>query len=160
MDMAITRETTRLFRLVPVLALAAAAALGGCNLETPAMPSYEKDVRPIFLSHCIRCHGAGGTLQGDPDDGSPGTCYLNTFADQGTCTVPADGSAPLATATCKPGARSCTLPIVAGSTVSWMSSVMIGNPNMPTVSMPPPPAPALTDWELDVVRRWIVNPLP
>lgn len=151
-----TTTTKMSFTLLPLL-LAVAAALGGCEPETPAMPSYEKDVRPIFLSHCIRCHGAGGTLQGDPpqyplgedqrparyNPGPPGTCYLNTYADQGDCT-PVGGVAP---ATCKLGAHSCAA-LVAGFAL------------VPEPSMPPQPAPVLTDWEKEVVRRWVMDPRP
>jgi hypothetical protein len=146
----------------PIISLLALAlGLAACDLETPAMPSYARDVRPIFLSHCIRCHGAGGTLQGEPAQyplgggppkgyygKAPGRCYLDVYEDRGDCSDPASTS-------CKLGAHSCVLPGAAGDK-SWFDLYVFG----PTRLMPPPPAPALTDWEMDIVRRWAKNPLP
>jgi hypothetical protein len=135
----------------------ALAAPTSCSLETPAMPSYQKDVRPIFMSHCVRCHGAGGTLQGDPNNyplgtppelytpGAPSFCHLNVYDDQGDCT--ADMSS------CKAGAHSCAT-TYKGFMVGYLHAQEGGLP------MPPPPAPRLTDWELEVVDRWLANPIP
>ena len=33
----------------------------------PARPTYKNDIAPLMEAHCIRCHGAGGTLNADPD---------------------------------------------------------------------------------------------
>ena len=45
---------------IGVIAFSAAALSAGCNLEPDALskPTYEADVRPIFMSRCIRCHGS------------------------------------------------------------------------------------------------------
>ncbi len=60
----------------------------------------------------------------------------------GDCTIP-DGSVA-APATCRRGANYC-----AALLGSYIRS-----------TMPPAPAPKLNDWELDVVDRWIKNPIP
>ena len=45
------------------------AGLGGaCSIEdTPHAPTYTLDIQPLVLSRCVRCHGAGGHLNADPD---------------------------------------------------------------------------------------------
>jgi hypothetical protein len=54
--------------IVPTLAaLALVGAGAGCGNEAPLFPTYHNDVQPIMQAHCIRCHGAGGTLNLDPD---------------------------------------------------------------------------------------------
>ena len=132
--------------------LAAALALSACMPDKPLMPSFATDVRPILMAHCARCHGAGGTLQGDPGNyplgnppegylpGAPPRPYLDIFADEGDCVIPDGGTLP---ASCKVGALSYA-PILENY----------------FASMPPPPAAKLNDWEMDVVRRWGKNPLP
>ncbi len=148
----------------PVLAgiLAALVALAaGCAPpvpSVPAAPSYAADVRPIFLAHCVRCHGAGGTLNlaRDPRGGAdagplpsvagkPALAYLGQYADSGDCGDPSS-------LTCHRGAH-----FVATQT-SELKLYLHPPPNFPP--MPPPPAPRLDAWELDVVDAWLANPLP
>jgi hypothetical protein len=151
-------KTGRLGGLAFWSALALGALAVGCGPPVPASPSYEANVRPIFMSHCVRCHGAGGTLNQayEPtgpdaallasDPTKPLKCYLNQYPDTG-CT-PGDGGIP---ATCHRGASSCaTMPYGIGVRVH-------GGP--PLGPMPPSPAPRLDDWELKVVDAWILNPI-
>lgn len=114
------------------------------------MPSYATDVRPIMLAHCVRCHGAGGTLQGDPDayplgspppgynTGSAALCYLDEFDDR-DCTDDGDGGV---SANCKRGAKYCAVFLEGKLPV-----------------MPPPPA-TINEWERDVLLRWGKSPMP
>jgi hypothetical protein len=141
-----------------MLALALAALPAACSAPVPASPSYEANVRPIFMSHCVRCHGAGGTLNQafnptGPDAApltsdplKPITCYLNQYDDT-NCT-PGDAGLP---ANCHHGAKFCT-------TIANGIGVRIhgGGTARP---MPPPPAPPLDDWELKVVDAWLLNPV-
>ena len=53
-------------RKVLVLTAALALPLGACNPDVPATPTYDRDVQPILTAHCVRCHGAGGTLNAIP----------------------------------------------------------------------------------------------
>jgi hypothetical protein len=143
--------------------LAVAALAASCDAPTPASPSYAADVRPIFMSRCVRCHGSGpdgGTLRmaleptgpnaaalaSDPT--KPTTCYLDQYADSGDC-PDAGGS----TLVCHRGAYHCAT-MVNGIDVR----VHGGGPIK--VSMPPPPSSGLDDWELKVVDAWTRNPLP
>ena len=134
------------------------AAAAGCAPSVPAAPSYAADVHPIFLAHCVRCHGAGGSLNEvlDPKDGPdagplpgaggrPALAYLGQFADSGDC---ADPSSPA----CHRGA-------------SWVATQttelhLYLHPPAGFPPMPPPPAPRLDAWELKVVDAWLANPLP
>jgi hypothetical protein len=119
------------------LAVVVFAAAGlGCEPAQPAMPSYSVDVGQVLDAHCVRCHGAGGVLSGDPTNelGAPVTCFLDTFEDVGDCvTDPVN---------CKIGAKNCA-------------------PLFPVflLTMPPPPA-MLNDWERELLTNWAKAPIP
>jgi hypothetical protein len=130
-------------------ALAAGAAACGSSgtAPVPVAPTYATDVRPILLQHCVRCHGAGGTLNVDPTSTAqtpPPNGYFDHYEDQGDCT-PGDGGA--LPATCKQGAASLA-------------------PGMATLvdndEMPPAPAPLLSTHDRQVIDRWAAEtpPLP
>jgi hypothetical protein len=135
----------------------AAALFAGCSPAVPASPTFTADVGPIFMSHCVRCHGAGGTLQGDPIPGMgdpldgglqtlPTGGYLDQYDDPAACP---DGS----TTPCKHGAYYyATNPLGKVLMTSYL------HPQAGTTAMPLPPAPRLSSWELEVVDRWLANP--
>jgi hypothetical protein len=148
------------------LLFGAAIAVGlaaGCGPPVPVSPSYEADVRPIFMSHCVRCHGAGGMINQahEPtgpdaaplpsDPVKPLNCYLNQYADT-NCTADDAGVVP---ANCHKGAQTWAAPTVNG--LPGIGARLRGTPPSP---MPPPPAPPLSDWELKVVNAWLANPRP
>src|SRR3954462_11813653 len=64
--------TTRRNGALLVLALAVGGLVGGASLSgcgenaVPERPSYARDIAPLMGARCIRCHGAGGTLNTDP----------------------------------------------------------------------------------------------
>lgn len=119
------------------LALVSAA---GCAPEVPASPTYTKDVQPILMAHCARCHGANDMLNAMEVYGrvqAPLKCYLQRYDDAGDCSA---GST-----TCQLGAASCAPLIVAYSVSGTVESM---------TRMPPPPSDPLTDWEKDVLKRW------
>jgi hypothetical protein len=144
-------ESTSMNRSSRMLAFAAAlalSALSACAPEVPAAPTYTKDVAPILNAHCVRCHGAGGTLNAYPfpvygSVQAPATCYLQTYDNAGDCTTPG-------TTTCQLGAKTCAGMIVA----------VINQPVGSVQHMPPPPSDPLNDWEKDVLSKWLTASPP
>jgi hypothetical protein len=137
--------TARAFRkvlasTVPALLLAALAS--ACGTEpVPGAPSFEKDVLPIMQSRCIRCHGAGGTLNHDPTyvgHTTPLNSWLDSADDRGDC----NPDAATTGAPCKVGAR----------TRIGMILAFVRAPD--SLRMPPAPAPRLTDRQIEVLQRW------
>ena len=146
--------------MLTTFALLLAAAGAGCTVypAEPTSPTYAKDIHPIFMAHCARCHGAGGMLRKEIIKGvesPPGViqCYLDNYDDRGDCT-PIDGGAP--SPTCQPGAHTCATADI----YKIFLNTYIHLPESDAKRMPPPPSPPLNDWELNVVDRWIANPLP
>jgi hypothetical protein len=112
----------------------------GCSPPVPATPTFTKDVKPIFDAHCVRCHGAGGSLNVVPPSvTAPKSCYLNMFATEGDCTVT---SPP-----CKMGAMAALC--------FGLAANYIDLPDNATLRMPPLPAEPLNDWEKEVIKTWV-----
>ena len=131
------------------LALGAGACGSSPPGPIPAMPTYSADVKPIVLQHCVRCHGAGGTLNVDPRSSlqfPPPNGYLDHYEDQGDCT-PDDAGAP--PAGCKLGARS-----LAQTMKAYVAS--------DAYQMPPLPDPPLAARDQQIIARWAdeTTPLP
>jgi mono/diheme cytochrome c family protein len=135
---------------------AATLALGGltagCDPPTPAQPSFEADVRPIFLSHCVRCHGAG------PDGGAINTATRPTGPDAAGLASETMNGVTLSTTgyyldeydqAGRPGALA-----LARNGGTLLEEKIHGQVSTP---MPPPPAPKLDDWELKVIDAWVAE---
>src|SRR4051812_49426816 len=132
------------------LIVAALLLLPACSPEVPATPTYAKDVQPILMAHCVRCHGANDMLNALPEAPNPNIpqpqlCYLQRFADEGDC-------ATAGSTTCKRGAGN---PQCYG-----MITTRITAPADNVIRMPPAPSDPLNDWENDVLNRWAANPAP
>jgi hypothetical protein len=124
------------------LALMVLSATAACAPDVPASPTYTKDVQPILAAHCVRCHGANGTLNGDPKIHTPlptpMRCYLQTYDNNPAgCTTEA---------TCQLGAAYCA--------TSALISTYITYPDDSPLRMPPSPSDPLSSWEKDVLLRW------
>jgi hypothetical protein len=129
----------------------AALSLAGCEKPVPEAPSFEVDVKPIFEGYCVRCHGAGGTLNIDPRTAVNDTpsSWLGQYEDKVDCTPDAAGVIP---GSCVPGAR---FEAVNGN----MKFFLQPGP----LRMPLAPADPLSSWELDVVNNWLAEkptPMP
>ena len=131
--------------LVLGFVLGSLGALGCGENPVPARPTYSRDIAPLMTAHCVRCHGAGGTLNLDPDstqydamdkratyEKAPNNGYLTQLAD------------------------------TAPGKLGLMSYATTARPLMDAALpyMPPPPAPPLTDYEHETLIRWLNDPLP
>ena len=119
--------------LVTMLAGAALVGAAGCLNAVPDRPSYERDIKPLMEAHCIRCHGAGGTLNADPDIAKINGVQKPNTTDYTTL----QGLMPLT------GAAEPALELF-----------------IKTLPMPPPPSDRLTSWESDLLFTWAKHPLP
>jgi hypothetical protein len=110
-------------------------ALVGCGEEpVPARITYAEHVGPLLAARCVRCHGAGGTLNVDP-----GTSYSWSHPDPKDPSK--DRTAPkLAMFNTEQAARA----YIGGSLKAFLSSY----------PMPPPPAPRLTERETEILLKW------
>jgi len=134
-----------------IICLSALAGLAACQPSKPGTPTFSDDVQPILVAHCTRCHGAGGMLRGDPMStlitykSPPIDGFFNNYDDQGDCIV--DGGSPPRPPICMHGAHTYATTFLS----LWTNYV----PSL----MPPSPAAPLNDWELNVLNRWIQNPI-
>src|SRR5215510_8560748 len=129
--------------------LVLAGGVLACTLAVPANPTYDNDVRPIFVAHCVRCHGSDDMLHAMLVNGRsqpPGFCYLQRYEDEGDCSMPTDPSLG-----CKMGA---------GNTLLCTTQIVSKINRADELRMPPPPSDPLTDWEKDVMNRWAANGFP
>ncbi|MES1209607.1 MAG: hypothetical protein ABUS79_27025 [Pseudomonadota bacterium] len=158
-------STTMLSGLVSAVALFGVASCSTTVASVPSQPAYDSDVQPILMAHCARCHGAGDALNVATQPTGPDAavlpsiekevavfrglyCYLDRFpADNGACT-PGDGGG--ATNNCKRGAAYWAKVGLLKTTIHATSGIN---------QMPPPPAPALDDWEKKVIDNWVANPI-
>ena len=144
-------------------ALTVAVALAACDeTETPIpeMPTYALHVQPIFVRRCTKCHGAGGTLNpalnpdGTPSGvGMPSICYLTNYEDQGDCS-----DAGIAANACKRGAHYCATP--AGDPPISLIEYFVVILSQGEGGMPPLPELEVSARDKEVIRRWLLNPVP
>jgi hypothetical protein len=135
------------------LLLTSAVWIAACGGQpVPDMPTFQQDVRPIMLSRCVRCHGAGGKRQGDPTSvtdvdalkSAPNNGYFDRFDDPPNCFV----DDPTNMVPCRGmGYYATTVPGKAVWSI-WFPQ------------MPPPPAAGLTDRQHEVIAKWLASPLP
>jgi len=129
--------------VIGAVACVTAALSAGCNLEPGATgkPTYQADVRPIFMSRCIRCHGSP-PIQ-DPTSKLPlpvpTFMRLDVFGDTNCDT---DASA----ANCVHGAAYEAM----GKRFSTFLVTYAGM----ALQMPPAPAPRLTSYQIDTIVNW------
>jgi hypothetical protein len=123
-----------------------AGGLVGCGENSvPENPSWARDIHPLMEAHCIRCHGGGGMLNGDPD--------VPPTNPKDLCMLPTDGGAY----TCAPRTGNFT------TQAGLMPYTGQGGKNMITYldyPMPPPPSEPLSDFEYNLLVNWAINPLP
>jgi hypothetical protein len=123
-----------------VLALTLVAAGCGEN-PAPERPTYARDIKPLLEARCIRCHGAGGALNNDPDHGGafPGAPTHGDFTRLDD----------------DPKGMHGLLYYTSAGTggAAQMKSWVV------TIGMPPPPSDRLTDRETTILLDWANAPL-
>jgi hypothetical protein len=133
-------STARLSSTPVRLLLAAAAAVGlsslACGPLTPVSPTWKDDVRPLLVSRCIRCHDT------------------TTHVDKKTSAFIQSRPAP--------NFNFATIEDVmaAANAASFLylkqSAVYTRTPGPDF--MPPAPAEALDDWQIDILESWAADP--
>jgi hypothetical protein len=138
--------------LITLLASVVSLGLGACSIQnTPHAPTFEADIRPIMLSRCVRCHGSGGALHGDP------TSTLPAFRGP-----PVDGHFDRFEDDC-PDAMSfgCHgLGYYTGNNAATLTNFIHARMPREGTPMPPAPAPRLTSDQLDIIDLWLANDAP
>jgi hypothetical protein len=153
----------RVFRALVTTGAAALTLAAGCTVAPaiPSQPAFDTDVRPIFLAHCTRCHGAG------PDGGALNTTSTPNWDGSPNCTTsPIGPNLMVYCALDSSGNKVCPPTAAAGAgfyatlKVDGIGYVLHDSYGTCT-QMPPPPAPQLDAWELAVVDAWTAEqPMP
>jgi len=110
-----------------------AMALGGCGADVPEHPTWQNDVYPIMQARCVRCHNAGKTM--DPLS-LPGMPVLGNFDSPSF-----DQFATL------------------DKSLFFLAPDLISNRGDPK-TMPPLPAAALAQWQIDTITRFVNDNKP
>ncbi|MEP6653529.1 MAG: hypothetical protein ABJA82_09240 [Myxococcales bacterium] len=112
--------------------------VAGCGGPVaPANPTWEHDIHPLLVARCIRCHEGAGNL------------------DPLTPPGPLSHAAPVGLNFDYP-----TLPVPVPPSISVLSvsgPMSVRGPNGLLPRMPPPPAEALEDWQIDMLANWAVE---
>ncbi|HVV49311.1 MAG TPA: hypothetical protein VHO06_06620 [Polyangia bacterium] len=147
----------RVHRLVRTLGGAAALALAGAGCtaypSAPSEPAFDTDVRPIFLAHCTRCHGAG------PDGGALNSAtgsYDETTVGSIT-SVPSPCLQIFGVPSADAGAPSGCSGGGANKFAAEIGSAIVAD-TPADFQMPPAPAPHLDDYEVKVIQAWVAEP--
>jgi hypothetical protein len=128
--------------------------LVGCGENSvPENPSWANDIQPLMEARCVRCHGGGGMLNGDPDVPPNFTASTDPTAMVHVC-PPATGGAAY---TCAPTGGNFT---TEAGLMTYTLQVK-GTPILKTFldyPMPPPPSEPLDDYEYNTLMKWAENP--
>ena len=128
------------------VSLGVLVALTACGPTAPEHPTWEADVRPIIVSRCVRCHNAQDKATPCAQIDSKVTGPLAALAPMFNFDYAslADLMGPGATG---------------DFVLLKTSSIYVGSKAPAPLFMPPPPAEALSDWQIETLDKWGKNPL-
>jgi hypothetical protein len=145
-----TSETGLRILTLAMALLGGGLVAAGCSVEdTPHAPTFATDIKPIMLSRCVRCHGAGGRLNLDE----------HTTANVGR---PFDGFFDRMEDDCPDGQASGCHGLghyTTGALKTRLLNLIHGGKG-DIGPMPPLPAPALTSHQIGIVELWLANGAP
>jgi hypothetical protein len=125
-------STTSNMKTLLASTLLAAATLSSyaCGPVVPVSPTWEKDVRPLTIARCVRCHDTDAPLE------IRGPFSLNhaTFAEV-----------------------NATAGLV-NTLKTRLGPALHGPWQRPMTRMPPPPSAALEDWQIEILDNWAFHP--
>lgn len=120
-------------RALQIVGLGLSATLSACAAG-PESPTYDEDIRPLLVARCLRCHGEPGQVDPETEKtGLKGVGFLldyKYFAD---------------------------IPNLAKAKLTGAAKYTRG-PVGTIPRMPPAPAAALEDWEIEMLETWGKNP--
>jgi hypothetical protein len=142
------------------LMVAAAAASSACSVEdVPSVPTYQRDVKPILQSRCVRCHSDCPSFHADPelpacDAGNPAEVsgqapFNGVFTDppgfDSTMTM-VDG-----------GSQACNTIAFYATDPGGIATLKARIEAKDCSRMPPPPSDPLTDRQRQVFEAWLAE---
>jgi hypothetical protein len=137
-----------------VLGLLGAAGLGGCGPDAPpARPSFERDVKPITVANCVRCHNA--TTLSDPTVliNKPTNGVFDHYEDPAGCDVRYQQTDAQGNVTGVLDVGPCFG--LAHYAAPGMCQDLIVCSYIDAGVMPPAPAPKLSARDVGIIQRWL-----
>ncbi|MES1157687.1 MAG: hypothetical protein ABUL67_01180 [Haliangium ochraceum] len=129
--------TTRISLLAGWLILAGVLGVSGCGPLVPLSPTWKDDIRPLVVARCVRCHD-------DPPRGDPASKQPATPSAAFTFNYPSDVVLD---------------PLPVGlSILKLQGGDSVRGKLAPLRRMPPPPAEALEDWQIEMLDNWAYKP--
>ena len=125
--------------LTGMLFVGTALGFSACGPVVPLNPTWKDDVRPLVVARCVRCHDNPPRLDPALVDNNPATpdTPLTSFNEPPDFVI--------------------TIPPGGGLLLLWGSGPARLRLSGRT-RMPPPPAAALEDWQIEMLEAWAAVP--
>ena len=124
-----------------LLVVGSALGLSGCGPVAPTDPTYDRDIRPLLVARCIRCHATPGTRT-MPANLPPTSLNRPVTNDGFNFDYP-----------------QLSDPLPAGLLILRTLGPRSVRGEVPGRQMPPEPAERLEDWQIEMLATWsMTNP--